>query len=332
MTTVYFATNRLDDGTGAFGYGSSIVPYDINDITFAVADVTGIDLAAEGSGTINAISNKTDANFSTTARQAIIGAGKNLLVFIHGFDNSFEDAIKRAAYNREWFAASGRAEADMTVVAFTWPSAGLLFAAPPHFPPDAYLADQARAAQSAFHLAYFLRVIDQLRSDYRAANPNGRIILLAHSMGNYALAGAVQLWFTSGDPNDLLFDEAILPAADEMDDSFLMTANGRLSDLPRLARRITMYCSERDVAMYLSTTINLEARLGFDGPDDKHDATQYPPVAFRIIDCTDVGDYDLFDPPDASHQYYRRSKIVRSDIAATIAAVAGLPGGVSSLP
>jgi esterase/lipase superfamily enzyme len=330
MTTVYFATNRAADSTAPFGYGSGIVPYVIDDIVFARAEVSGIDLTKEGSGTISAITNKTGANFDTTLHQAIVASNKNLLVFIHGFDNSFEDAIKRAAFNREWFAASSNPSTDMTVIAFTWPSGGQLFAAPPHCPPDAYFADQSRAGQSAFHLAYFLRVIDQLRTDYRATKPDGRIVLLSHSMGNYALARAVELWFTSRDPNDLLFDAAILAAADEIDDTFLKPSDGHLSDLPRLAQRIAVYNSERDVAMYLSTTLNLTARLGFDGPANKHDALRYPPEKFRMVDVTNVEDYDLLNPPDASHQYYRRSSRVRGDIVQFMAG-APLPGGVSTL-
>jgi len=325
MTKVYFATNRVDDGTAPFGYGAQVVPFDITKITFAVADVEGIDLTKEDSGTINSITDKTSANFSADARTEIISSEKNLLVFIHGFDNTFEDAIKRAAFNREWFANAGNAAADMTVLAFTWPSAGKLFAAPPHMPPDAYLTDQAQAGKSAFHLAYFLRVIAQLRADYQKTNPRGRVILLAHSMGNFALAAAVQLWFTSNVPDGVVFDEVLLPAADEIWDSFLRPAGGHLSDLPKLGSRISIYNSRKDVTMYLSTTINLSRRLGFDGPEDKTDHASYPLNTFRLIDCTEVNDFNLLDPPDATHQYYRRSKKVRTDIVSVIAGDPGAP-------
>src|SRR3954470_7261242 len=50
--------------------------------------------------------------------------GSDLLVFIHGFDNTFSDAISRAAFNREWLAASGLPGTNTTVVAFSWPSSG----------------------------------------------------------------------------------------------------------------------------------------------------------------------------------------------------------------
>jgi hypothetical protein len=67
------------------------------------------------------------------------------------------NSIARAAYNREWFAASGANAADTTVIAFSWPSLGQLFAAPPHLLPDDYLRDQSKAGQSAFHIANFFR-------------------------------------------------------------------------------------------------------------------------------------------------------------------------------
>ena len=322
MTTVYFATNRMSDGTGAFGYGAKIAANDAAKMTFAVATVSNVDLSNEASGHIDGIADKTAGNFSAATAQKIVAAGKNLLVFIHGFDNSFEDAIRRAAFNREWFAASGNAAADTTVVAFTWPSVGQLFAPPPHLPSDGYLNDQAQAGKSGWHVAHFLEVIDSLRKTFKTAHPAGRVILLAHSMGNYALQAGVQTWATSHEPNDLIFDSVILAAADEISDSFERRGGGRLSALPLLSTRISTYYSRVDVAMFLSTTLNLSRRLGYDGPDDKQNKTIYPQAKFRMIDCTRATDYPPVDPPDATHQYYRRSKLVRADIVAAMAGTA----------
>ena len=39
----------------------------------------------------------------------------------------------------------------------------------------------------------------------------------------------------------------------------------------------------------------------------------------------------LFDPPDASHQYYRRSPKVRADVAAVMSKNAGVRGGLVTL-
>ena len=151
-------------------------------------------------------------------------------------------------------------------------------------------------------------------------------------MGNHALQAAVQWWFDSRGSDDLMFDAAVLAAADEVDDTFEARGGTRLSNLPKLAERIAIYYSQRDVAMYLSTTLNLNARLGYGGPDDKSDASVYPDSKFRIVDCTEVADFPPLDPPDATHQYYRRSKIVRADIASVFAGGAVPPGGLTSLP
>jgi hypothetical protein len=122
-----------------------------------------------------------------------------------------------------------------------------------------------------------------------------------------------------------------LPGADEIYDSFERPNGARLSNLPKLSSRISLYYSRKDVAMYLSQAINLSRRLGFDGPNDKRDQTQYPTAMFRIVDCTEVRDFDPLSPPDATHQYYRRSKIVRSDIAAAMADDPNPAGGLIQL-
>ena len=332
MVNVYFATNRAADPAKEGGYGSGIVANDPSAVTYAVAAVDQIDLDHADAGVITGITDQTPGGYSDAAVRTILATSKNLLVFIHGFDNSFAAAIKRAAFNQSWLKASGVPAADTTVLAFTWPSEGQLIDPFPSLPDQAYKFDQAQAGKSAFHLAYFLNNVDQLARGFRAAVPAGRVFLLAHSMGNYALQGAVQWWFDSRGSNDLMFDETILAAADEVDDTFDRPGGGRLSQLPVLSQRISIYYSRKDVAMWLSTAVNGNDRLGFDGPDDKHDATKYPPAKFRMIDCTAVSD---FDPPvlsQTTHQYYRCSPIVRSDIVALLNGAPTPAGGLGALP
>lgn len=331
-TTVYFASNRIITGptSRSESYGTDIVaPADPNRIRYAVAFVDGIDLTAEGSGTITAIQDDRLGDFDDGAKGDIAGSGKNLLVFLHGFANSFKDGITRAAFNREWFAASGRAEADSTVIAFSWPSMGQLVAAPPHLLPDDYLRDQTQAEQSGFHIASFFKVIQPVLA--QARDQGRRTFLLAHSMGNLALQAAVQSWFSHGNSAADLFDKVFLAAADERFDSFGFPAGARLSRLKDLGRRISIYYSVRDVAMYLSFAVNLTPRIGYEGPEHKADPTRFDPARYRIADCTEVGDYNLVDPPDASHQYYRRSHKGRSDIAAAMANNPGVSGGLITL-
>ncbi len=267
-------------------------------------------------GTINAVHDLNSGDFSAAVKTQIINAGRNLLIFIHGADNSFQDAITRAAFNREWFADSDDATADTTVVAFTWSSSNLFFAEG-HNPRDEYFADQVQAGKSAFHLQLFLKNIDRLRADFQAAHPNGRVFLLAHSMGNFALGSAVQGWFDDHGPNELIFDQVLLAAADEILDTFDKPHGGRLTNLPKLSDRISVYYGRFDALLILSEAANHNMRLGFNGPENKSDAGKFPEAKFRLVDCTDVFDYSRIG--ESSHQYYRKSKKVREDIVACMA-------------
>lgn len=326
-TTVYFATNRRPEPAAPGGYGVDIIGAG-DRVTYAVAPVTGINLDDEDSGMVGTITEAMPGQFAETVGAEIAASGRNLFVFIHGFDNSFEDAIKRAAFNREWFAASGLPAADTTVLAFTWPSAGTLFDNLPNSPDKAYKDDQRQARASGTHLAAFLRVVQPFAAQVRHAG--GRAFLLAHSMGNHVLSRAIASLFAGPDaPTAPMFDETILAAADEVDTTLETTA-ADMFRLRSLATRISVYSSIRDVAMGLSIGVNRNIRLGYTGPAGKTNGMTYPPSQFRSVDCTGVFDFPGLVPPDATHQYYRRSTAVRADIAALMAGRLVAPG-VSAL-
>src|SRR5947209_4725422 len=90
--TVYFATNRVAQGptTDWHSYGADIIPpTDPSQIIYAEAFVQGTDPAVEGSGTIAAIAHPQTGGFETGVAHDIVNSGKNILIFIHGFANSF---------------------------------------------------------------------------------------------------------------------------------------------------------------------------------------------------------------------------------------------------
>jgi esterase/lipase superfamily enzyme len=331
MTTVYFATNRkpLEPFVSPW-FEFDPAPLTPDGLLFAEAMVSGTDIAQQDSGTIDAIASVSAGTFSAASRTALTNSTKDLLIFIHGFANGFEAAIKRAAYNREWLAESGLPAADMDILAFTWPSSDSVISVPPNFPDDAYLADQGRASKSGYHLAHFLNEISKLFIGFDPAAKR-RVLLLAHSMGNWALEAGVEAFFYQVPTPLLSFDEVVLAAADEVATSFETPDGGRLSRLPEISKRISVYYNDVDVAMFLSMAVNRNNRLGKDGADNKIDTTLYPPDRFRNVDCTSVDDYNKLEPIDATHQYYRRSPIVRADIAALIGGEQVAPG-VSSLP
>ena len=146
----------------------------------------------------------------------------------------YSDAISRAAFNREWLAASGLPRTNTTVVAFSWPSSGSVVGFPILVAP--YLADQNMARNSGLAVMSFLANLDPI---IRAARRSGaRVTLLAHSMGNLALQSGVENWFLNGNGAELFFDLTVLAAADCRYDVFDHPSPTGLSGLTQLSERI----------------------------------------------------------------------------------------------
>lgn len=330
-TRVYFATNRLPGAAVPGGYGDGIST-DPGAVDYATITVTGTDITDAASGQLGPVVAPQKGSFPQATRDEIINSGKNLLVFIHGFANSFEDAMKRAAFNRAWFADSDRAGADTTVIAYTWPSPGKVVSNP--LDPDAqYKTDRDKANRSGPCIAAFLRQVLGIAAEMKQKFGDARVFLLAHSMGNHALNGAVVPFMAAG-AAPVPFDDVVLAAADEFDTALETPDHSGLYRLRDMARRITIYSSHRDAILgLLSFPINQHRPLGLDGAKSEADTGLYPPQSVRSVDCTMVFDLLAADhslAPDATHQYYRRSRCVRADIALLMADGPVKPG-LSSL-
>jgi esterase/lipase superfamily enzyme len=352
-TTVHFVTNRPRGAASAapadaFGgefpaaAGSAAHP-----LFFGTARVTGTD-ARPGSlatGNLAEILDVQEGDFSPGARSDLLGGARNLLLFVHAFANSFSDAILRGAFNREWLAGSGRAEADCAVVVFTWPSPGRFVDGKDIIPGAAsvlltilawaldgrvsspfanrYVEDRTSARNSGADLA---RAITQMVPLLQGARQRGgRTYLLAHSMGHVVLEGAMPALppIPGG-----YFDHAVLAAGDS---AFANGAHppGWLLGMPRHAAGTSVYFSDEDQILRLSEEVNGMQRLGKDGPLGRGDNRTFPQAAFRFVDCSRVQDPVPDLELDKTHQYYRRIPAVRDDIAAALAGAA--PGGTTSL-
>jgi esterase/lipase superfamily enzyme len=308
-TTVYFATNRQvtnpNDPIG--GYPPNIVPpSDPNQMTYGTAFVDGIDIANNAQGVVSEIANTNMGSFPPQAVADLSASGRDMLVFIHGFNNTFSDAITRAAFNREWLAASGEPATDTTVIAFCWPSLGNLVTLP--ILQRDYLTDQTMAKNSGVHLMSFLQILSPI------LHANGRrSTLLAHSLGNLALQSGVENWFLHGNAADKMFNVSLLAAADCRYDSFDFPPPGGFSRLADLSERVSIYYSQVDDVLKLSMVVNFAKRMGQDGPHNMADTTAFPRSIYTMVDCSSYHDYDFNFM--TSHQYYRMSPSVRSIIA-----------------
>jgi esterase/lipase superfamily enzyme len=163
---------------------------------------------------------------------------RDILVFVHGYNSSFEDAAVRAA---QLVADMGF---DGTAVVFSWPSQGAV---------SGYVRDQQTARNAGWHLLRLLR--DQLPR----ANPD-RIHVIAHSMGSEVLSKAMSLV----DPRDSLprLGQVVFAAPDVDARIF---AREILPIVRQRAQGVTLYASSEDEALRASRVLNGVWRLGLGG-------------------------------------------------------------------
>ncbi len=248
-------------------------------------------------------------------------AGVDTVLFIHGFNYTFHESLIDAARLKRTYETD---DCPYTFFVFSWPSDGSLM------PYIAYANDRADARTSGTALgrgllklgAFVQRVSEELgprvRSDLgrdpdtarqRRELCGGRLHLMAHSMGAYALRHAVQgMRREIGDDLPRLFDEILLFAPDEDADAF--EHDHKLALLPKLARRVTVYHNREDIPLAISDmTKGNPDRLGADGPSHSHNV----PGKVTIVDCTDVVKSGLQE-----HRYHKEIAPVIQDIQAIL--------------
>ncbi len=221
---------------------------------------------------------------------------RDVLIFLHGFANTFESCLERGAQLQERYLVRGE---QPHVFVFSWPSDGKTF------PVTAYHSDRSDAAVSGDAMARALaRLLDFLREGGERCGC--RIHLVAHSMGNWALRHAVIgiRMHLNVDRLPQIFDTVFLMAADEDDDAFEHDHKLRL--LPELSRSVHVYHSRNDQALLISDkTKNNPDRLGSRGPR----RIEGLDTKVFVIDCQHVDETTL---EDGRHQYYReREEVVR---------------------
>jgi len=201
---------------------------------------------------------------------------RHALVFLHGYNVSFEDAARRSAQIATDLPFPG------PTAFFSWPSRGRLIG---------YAADADAIEYSKPMIAEFL--IGFVRN-----TGADRIHLLAHSMGNRGLLNAMsQVIAEIGAENRPTFDQIFLAAPDVDVDIFRQ----RCGVYQSASQKTTIYASPRDRAVWASSLIHLGGRIGY-----------HPPISvFDGIDTIRVDDFDLLD---LGHGYVASAKSVLADM------------------
>jgi esterase/lipase superfamily enzyme len=230
--------------------------------------------------------------------------GGEAFVFVHGYNNSFEDAARRTAQIAKDLSFRG------APVMYSWPSrqsASL----------RGYQDDSDAIGWSEEHFLSFMAGV---------ARESGarRIHVIAHSMGNRLVTETLRklsYHFRSGQLPRL--NQVVLTAPD-VDAEYFRTAIA-----PRIvqtAERVTIYSSNRDLALKASSVINQfgKRRLGEAGEE----LTVFP--EFRSIEVVDAStvDTELFS---LNHSYHADSATVLDDIARVLEGYAPGERGLQSL-
>jgi esterase/lipase superfamily enzyme len=241
--------------------------------------------------------------FLDDLRVAMRDGCSDTLIFIHGFNVSFIDALKAGGALASEITINGR---PINVVVFSWPSDGKAI------PFMSYYSDREDARTCGAALARtYLKLYDFMTSLKPTEYCDRSLHLLAHSMGNYVLRNGLQA-LRAKDPTKIarLFSEIVLAAPDEDDDAF--DTDDKLRLLPGLGRRVTVYYNQRDKALLISDkTKGNPDRLGSDGPR----MLDLLPKKVFVVDCTRVareGDAMI------EHSYFLNCPPVASDLQATL--------------
>jgi esterase/lipase superfamily enzyme len=235
----------------------------------------------------------------------------DVLIYIHGFNVSWHDAVGAALALQVMLQNSPLRDTsqNLFVVLFTWPSDGLAL------PWVSYKSDRSEAMGSGAAVGRaFLKARDFLADLSDRAKKAGRqlcgqdIHLLCHSMGNYLLQHALARMaeHTPGTALSRLFEHVFLCAAD-VDDTALESGQP-LCQVHEVARSVSIYHNQGDSALVVSDfTKGNPERLG--GYGAAHPALLHSKI--HQIDCAPIVHGVV------EHSYYLTGHI-NSDIRASI--------------
>ncbi|TFW55794.1 alpha/beta hydrolase [Bradyrhizobium sp. MOS001] len=201
---------------------------------------------------------------------------KSALVFVHGFANTFEDALFRNAqivYDLDYQGLP---------VLYSWSSRGAV---------QDYRYDLDSALEARDGFIFILKKLKDLGIEH--------VDVLAHSMGNLVVLDALKSNASSTSPVQL--DQLIMAAPDVARDTFMR----QLPDVQKIIQGATLYASSADKALMASKVLAIYPRAG-DVPDEG------PVVLPNLdtIDVTAVGDELL----GLNHSEFASNRAVMNDL------------------
>jgi esterase/lipase superfamily enzyme len=284
---VWFGTNRKPDGRGGFGtarhdrttrgradvyvpeghrFGEIGTPFWKKLLRFDLRDDT---LRLQQLSTLSHEAWLTEVQQTLRDAEAA-GEPSHALVFIHGFNVDFEEAAIRAAQIGLDLAVPG------ATAFFSWPSRGNVVD---------YPVDEASIEASEQAITDFL-------VDFATRCGAQKVHLIAHSMGNRGLLRALQRIAANAQTRgQVKFGQIFLAAPDVDSDLFLNLA----ALYTEHSERTTLYASDGDMPVHLSSKLHDAARAGYFKPY----------TAAPGIDTIAVPDFDL---DMLGHSYFAQAE------------------------
>ena len=249
---VYYATNRSTVGNATACNNSVYGVTTGKNLTFGVCRVQVPINRPVGSLSSSSDPNSdTQINFQIAQQEAFdepaftaalaASTSDEILIFVHGFNVRFEEAVYRAAQ----LGIDGKYQGQL--VLFSWPAGAVDRLLQGAYLLQTYKENKANAAGS---IEAFKRVLTA------AAATKKRIHVVVHSMGHQVVLPALADLAGTFPPKTI--QELILNAPDFAVDDFKKI----LPAIQSIAARTTVYCSPSDNALAASMRVNGNARLG----------------------------------------------------------------------
>jgi len=218
--------------------------------------------------------------FVTSLADSVAAAGEHdVLIFVHGYNVTFEDAARRAAQLSVDLKFAGR------TLLYSWASAA---------DTKKYTVDESTIDWSRDHFEAFLQLA---LSEIGA----GKVHIIAHSMGNRAVINTLERITSWQLPAGAAKLGQVIFAAPDIDrDRFVQLA----AKFKGCAARVTLYASSRDVALLASKFVHGYPRAGEAGE------------ALLVVDGVDTIDASLVDTSlvGLRHSYFGEKRSILNDM------------------
>jgi esterase/lipase superfamily enzyme len=201
---------------------------------------------------------------------------REALIYVHGYNVRFGDAVRRTAQIAYDLKFEGAA------IAFSWPSLGRA---------TGYVRDEASVLWSAAHVETFLQ---QLSTRMGVE----RIHVVSHNTGARAVIDALQHAARTVDAPSIAQIQQLVFAAPDVDADLFRRAAPRLT---AVAERVTLYASSNDAALAASRALHDSPRAGQSEPR---------PVVVPGVDTVVTSARSTF----LGHSYYLESGTIVPDL------------------